>query len=253
MSENEMYSDRFQAPAAVTAYELEEYGLGSYSSRVWQWQQPVLEQIVRAARCQRSGPTRLLDFACGTGRVLTSVEALVEEATGIDISENMAALARQKCRRAQVWVGDILRQPELLGKDYDLVTVFRFLLNAEPAQRRQVLSQLRAVVREPEGLLVANVHGNSRSLRHPAILWRRWRSRSQPAGTMLNEMSPAEARTLLHECGFRVVRQFGFGVLPPTLYRTPLRGPAAAVDKLLAGDNLWRDYSIDMMFVCQPC
>ena len=45
---------------------------------------------------------------------------------------------------------------------------------------------------------------------------------------MLNELSPAGAQRLLAESGFEIVRQFGFGLLPPTLYRTPLRRAAAA-------------------------
>jgi hypothetical protein len=66
-------------------------------------------------------------------------------------------------------------------------------------------------------------------------------------------MSPAETKTLLRESGFQVVRQFGFGILPPTFYRTPLRRVAAAADRLLAGDHWWNDRSIDMLFVCRPC
>jgi ubiquinone/menaquinone biosynthesis C-methylase UbiE len=253
MPETTSYSARFQDPAAVAAYESKEYGTASYASYVWQWQRPVVEQIIKTRQQERNTPSRLLDFACGTGRVLACVETLVDTAEGIDISENMVALARAKCRKAQFKVGDILSQPGLLQHDYDFITAFRFLLNVEPAARRAVLRKLREVARQPDSLLLINVHGNSRSLRHPAILWRRWRERTQPTGAMLNEMSPDEARTLLRECGFQVVRQFGFGILPPTLYRTPLRGPAAMVDRFFAGDNLWRDGAIDMMFVCQPC
>jgi hypothetical protein len=88
---------------------------------------------------------------------------------------------------------------------------------------------------------VVNVHGNSHSLRHPAIVWRRWRERSHPTGAMLNEMPPGETRMLLCECGFQVVRQFGFGMLPPTVYRTPLRKFALVVDKTLAGDRWCND------------
>lgn len=253
MPETTSYSKRFQDPAAVADYESKEYGAESYASHVWQWQRPVIEQIIREFQRTRTAPTRLLDFACGTGRVLACVESLVDAAEGIDISENMIALARAKCRKAQFKVGDILSQPSLLQKNYDLITAFRFLLNVEPATRGQVLRKLREALREPDGLLLLNVHGNSQSLRHPAILWRRWREGPQPTGAMLNEMSPAETKTLLRGCGFQVVRQSGFGILPPTLYRTPLRRPAAAVDKLFAGENLWRNCSIDMMFTCQPC
>ena len=70
---------------------------------------------------------------------------------------------------------------------------------------------------------------------------------------MLNEMSPAETKALLRAGGFQIVRQFGFGILPPTFYRTPLRGAVAAVDKFFAGENRWCDCSIDMLFVCRPC
>jgi SAM-dependent methyltransferase len=253
MSEATSYSSRFQDPADVEAYESKEYGPGSYASLVWEWQRPVLEQILRDFQRGRQAPVRLLDFACGTGRVLACLESQVAAAEGVDISETMVALARAKCSRAQFKVGDILAQPQLLQKNYDLITAFRFLLNVEPALRRRVLGKLREVLREPDGLLIVNVHGNSRSLRHPAILWRRWREALRPAGAMLNEMSPAVTKELLRASGFQIMRHLGFGILPPTLYRTPLRRPAAVVDELLAGENPWRSCSIDMMFVCRPC
>ena len=240
------YSKRFQQSDAVAAYEAKEYGFGSYSAQVWQWQKPVVENILREFRQSYPAPVHLLDFACGTGRVLASVESLVDFADGIDISENMVAVARTKCGKARLQVGDIMTQPELLLEKYGVITCFRFLLNVEPELRLRALQRLREVICAPDGLLVVNVHGNSRSLRHPAILWRRWRERAQSTDAMLNEMSPTEARHLLRECGFQVVRQFGFGILPPTFYRTPLRGLAAAVDKSLAGDNCCNDYGIDL-------
>ena len=246
------YSDRFQEKDVVADYDAKEYGAGSYSSFIWGLQRPVLEKILADFRRTQSGPVRLLDFACGTGRVIACLEPLVDAAEGVDISDNMVDVARKKCRTAQLKVGDVLSQPELLGKKYEVITSFRFLLNAEPELRSRVLKTLRAVLRAPDGLLVVNVHGNSRSLRHPAIVWRRWRERTQNTGAMLNELSPEATKKLLRESGFQIVRQFGFGMLPPTLYRTPLRGPAAAVDKFFAGENRWSDRSIDLLFVCRP-
>ena len=233
-------------------YESKEYGAGSYASSIWNWQRPVVEKTLADFRQQSSRPIRLLDFACGTGRVISALENQVDTAVGIDISENMVAVARGKCRAAQLRVGDILAQPELLGKNYDVITAFRFLLNVEPELRAKILRRLREVVSEPNGLLIVNVHGNSRSLRHPAIIWRRWREGSQKSGAMLNEMSPTETKQLLRASGFEIVRQFGFGILPPTLYRTPLRRLAAAADGALAGEHWWNDYAIDMLFVCRP-
>jgi SAM-dependent methyltransferase len=251
MSETTRYSSRFQDRSSVQDYESKEYGASSYSSVVWQWQRPVVEKLIQEFRRGRTGPIRLLDFACGTGRVTSALEPLVDETLGVDISKNMVALARAKCSKAQLKVGDILAQPDLLEGNFDLITAFRFLLNVEPQMRRRVLRRLHEVIR-PDGWLIVNVHGNSRSLRHPAILWRRWRERGQKTDAMLNEMSPAETRKLLAECGFQIVHQPGFGMLPPTLYRTPLRGLATVVDRSLAGKDCCKDVSIDMMFVCRP-
>ncbi len=246
------YADRFQQKDAVAAYEAAEYGAESYSSSIWRLQRPVLEQVIKDFRAGRPGPVRLLDFACGTGRVLSALEPLVEAADGVDISENMVAVARSKCTKAHLQVGDVLAHPELLQPAYDLISCFRFVLNTEPALRARVLRRLRQVLRAPDGRLLVNVHGNARSLRHPAIVWRRWRERGAPGNVMLNELSPVEAKRLLADSGFEIVRQFGFGLLPPTLYRTPLRRVAAAVDRAGAGDRPWNDCSIDMLFVCRP-
>ena len=246
------YAQRFQAKEDVAAYDQKEYKAGSYSSCIWDLQRPLLAKLFLERQAELHRPLALLDFACGTGRVMASLEPLAGAAEGVDISPEMVAVARTKCAKARFHVGDILTQPELLQKNYDFITAFRFLLNVEPAVRRRVLSRLREVIRAPEGRLVVNVHGNSRSLRHPAILWRRWRVRREASGEMLNEMAPDETRGLLRDCGFQVVSQFGFGMLPPTLYRTPLRSVAWAADKALAGDRWGKDWAIDLLFVCRP-
>jgi SAM-dependent methyltransferase len=245
------YAERFQQESDVAFYEAAEYGAESYATAIWQLQRPVLENLVKDFSTAQTGPVRLLDFACGTGRVLSALEPLVGAADGVDISENMVAVARGKCPKARLLVGDILAQTELLQGTYDLITCFRFVLNAEPGLRGRVLRRLRQVLRAPDGLLLVNVHGNSRSLRHPAIVWRRWREHGGNGRTMLNEMSPAAAKQLLAESGFEVVQQIGFGVLPPTLYRTPLRRMVAAVDRTFACGNFWPDRAIDILFVCR--
>ena len=246
------YSERFQDSLSVADYESKEYGAGSYASCIWDLQRPVAEKILTDFRRTHSQPVRLLDFACGTGRVISQLEKFADVAEGIDISENMVAVARGKCRTATLHVGDILALPEWPQKKFDVITAFRFLLNVEPEMRGKILRRLREALVEPRGLLIVNVHGNSRSLRHPAIVWRRWRERSQKSGAMLNEMSPGETRRLLRASGFEVVRQFGFGILPPTFYRTPLRKLAAAADRSLAGENGLNNFAIDMLFVCRP-
>ena len=246
------YASRFQPQAAVEFYEAGEYAPNSYASHIWQMQRPALTGILKNLRTAHSGPLRLLDFACGTGRVLSALEPLVDSADGVDISENMVAVARTRCRQSRLLVGDVLASPKLLQPEYDLISCFRFLLNVEPELREKVLCRLRQVLRAPDGRLLVNVHGNAHSLRHPAILWRRRRARSANTGEMLNELSATAARQLLRNSGFEIVQELGFGILPPTLYRTPLRPAAAAFDRLLAGENFLSRWAIDILFVCRP-
>ena len=108
-------------------------------------------------------PVRLLDFACGSGRILSFVEGLVSTAEGVDISTGMAEVAQQRCTSATIRVGNILEDPGLLQPPYDIITCFRFLLNVENSIRRSSLRRLREVIRTPGGLLLINIHGNSRS------------------------------------------------------------------------------------------
>jgi SAM-dependent methyltransferase len=244
------YAERFQPPDNAAAYDAAEYGADSYSSAVWRWQRPVVEKIVAEFCAAQKTPVRLLDFACGTGRVLSALEPLAVSADGVDISASMVARARERGVKARLLVGDILAEPDLLAPEYDLISCFRFLLNAEPELRRRVLRRLREVLRTPGGRLLVNLHGNARSLRHPAIVWRR--RRRTDADEMLNEMTPAAVEALLAECGFAVERRLGFGVLPPTFYRTPLRPAADWADRRLSGENPWSRFAIDLLYVCRP-
>ncbi len=249
------YSSRFREPAEVAFYERGEYGPDSYASFIWQLQKPFLEKAVEEFRRKRPGPIHLLDFACGTGRIVSCLEPLVDVAEGVDLSEQMIEVARKKCLKARLQVGDIVANPGLLREKYEVITCFRFILNVEPEIRSGALQRLRGVIREPHGLLFANVHGNSRSSRHPAILWKKWRARHAAAGgagVLLNEMSPAQAKQLLWDNGFQIIQQMGFGVMPRTAYRTPLRVVAAAIDRFFARRQWCKNGSVDLLFVCQP-
>lgn len=244
------YAERFQPPESAAAYDRAEYAAGSYATAAWRWQRPAVEKIVADFCAAQARPVRLLDFACGSGRVLAALEPLVGSADGVDISASMVARARERCPKSRLLVGDILADQNLLAPEYDFISCFRFLLNAEPGLRRRVLRRLREALRSPGGLLLVNVHGNARSLRHPAIAWRRWRG--APPGQMLNEMSPAEMKALFAESGFAIERQLGFGLLPPALHRTPLRPAADWFDRALSGATPWAGWSVDLLCVCRP-
>jgi SAM-dependent methyltransferase len=249
------YQERFERTADVESYALKEYGPDSYSSFIWDLEKPLLQSILARQRSQ-CGRIRQLDFACGTGRILSFTENLVDESEGVDISSAMISRAKQCCRKSKVSVGDIVRDHSLACHRYDVITAFRFFLNAEDSVRRAVLQALRARINNEHGLLVADVHGNSCSLRHLTLAYRKWRSKdlsSQLLGeTMLAESGLDEIVQFFRAGGFAVREHFGFGILPQFVYRTPAAFLARWLDRAFAASPLTKKISINLVFVCTP-
>ena len=106
--------------------------------------------------------SRYLDFASGTGRITETVSPLVGESIGVDISDSMLRIARQKCPAVRFLCMDIAHDSEDLGQ-FDLATSFRFFGNAEDDLRRTVLRALARLIR-PGGHLIVNSHRNPRAL-----------------------------------------------------------------------------------------
>lgn len=182
-----------------------------------------------------------LDFACGTGRILSVLEQNVGAASGVDISEGMADMARERCSKSTVSVGDITSDGSLVATPVDLVTSFRFFLNAEDDLRRDVLRALRSRLKSG-GALIANFHLNPHSL---AGLHVRLSALGRTKKRRMLSLRAVEE--LLANEGFKVERVRGYGYLGPrrerlvfpwlqskvetTLARLPL--PAAVAENFL--------------------
>jgi SAM-dependent methyltransferase len=250
------YQKRFRPEAEVKNYDLQEYAPDSYSSFIWELEKPWLSSILQ---CQKSklGSVSLLDFACGTGRILSFAEQFVDSSDGVEVSAAMLERAADVCQTSRLLFGNIIEDAALAHRRYDVITAFRFLLNAEDPLRRAALQALRERIDDGHGLLVANVHGHSFSLRHLALACRRWRNARGPASdcggsVMLNELSFAEIAALFRDTGFEIESYYGFGIFPQFVYRTPAASLAKSIDRLSAGRRWARKFSIDLMFVCRP-
>jgi SAM-dependent methyltransferase len=66
-----------------------------------------LDRVKRVADCIESGST-ILDVGCGVGLALSILSECGLQPTGIDVSQRMAELARQRCPRAKVIHKDFL-------------------------------------------------------------------------------------------------------------------------------------------------
>ena len=183
------------------------YAQGYYHYQWDQIEKPILAKLVEEQRIR--GARSLLDFACGCGRILSFCESSFETAWGVDVSESMLAEARQVCQTSSLFQQDMTVIP--LERTFDVVTAFRFFLNAEPTLRSEALRSIHQAL-NPEGVLIANVHVNSLS-----ILGHVYRLRNAVHGrTIANTLSFRAFESTLQANGFQIERTIWYGFLPRT-------------------------------------
>lgn len=124
------------------------------------WERRHLGEIVKGLF--PAGVPRYLDFACGTGRITTTVAPLSRESVAVDISPSMIEVAKRKLPATAFHLGDLTQDALDIGV-FDLITSFRFFGNAQSDLREKAL---RALVQRlaPGGYLVINNHRNPRAL-----------------------------------------------------------------------------------------
>jgi SAM-dependent methyltransferase len=229
------------APGAGQRYDAL-FAEDRYDGWIWEKEQEVLRGIVRAYATP--GHFRLLDFACGTGRVLQFLEPLAREAVGVDVSSEMLRLAAGNVRQARLINADITRDRALLGDQFDLITAFRFFLNANDGLRRDALTALRDMLRDG-GVLVANIHVNLWSLKLPSHLFRRWVRRQSINATSIRSMTH-----LFHDHGFRVIRVIGVGWCSPRIFTLVGKRWASRIEELLERVPILTRCATDVIYVC---
>jgi SAM-dependent methyltransferase len=211
------YRQQFSTVDNAQAYDEQEYGAGSYGQLLWQIEQAQLAQIFATFR-RTHAKVDVLDFAAGSGRILSFVERLSDSAVGIEISEQMAERARQRVERAPVLCRDITVPGAQIEGTYDIITAFRFILNAEPALRRSAMLALRQRLRDRSSLIIFNNHGNMWS--HKAILYPLHAARhGRGPKTSGNYLSHRQVTRLAKSVGLRVQRAYGCGVIGARLTR----------------------------------
>jgi ubiquinone/menaquinone biosynthesis C-methylase UbiE len=109
----------------------------------------------------RQGAKRILDVGCGTGELAVRLAKEGFLVTGVDLSENMLAIAQAKAEAQQVTI-EFFQQnmTELKGfSSFDCVTIFCDSLNylLEESEVRQTFSRIYELLRE-DGLLLFDVH-----------------------------------------------------------------------------------------------
>ena len=155
------------------------------------------------------------------------------------------SIAKIKVKNARLVVGGVSENDDILAPYYDVITLFRFILNAEPLLRNKVMNCLACHLHDPEDRLIFNVQGNKHDLRHLTIKWR------PRHGERINEMTYKEIRQVVEYCGLEIESWYGFGVFPPLLHRSWLASLMRVLDKIFATLLFMKWDSYDLLFVCR--
>lgn len=157
--------------------------------------------------------TKVLDAACGTGRISSLLCARGYDLTSTDISEDMLAVARERLNAAAEQVifekADIYNLP-FPADHFDCVTCIRLFQHLSPDERASALSELRRVTKRH---VIVNVTYHS-SYYGALRRLRQWVGRYAPRYSC----SEAELRAATQAAGLRVVKR----IFPQPLYNANL-------------------------------
>lgn len=225
-------------------YEQNLYGDASYDSLMWGIEKIHIEREIKALSTK---PVKYLDFACGTGRILSFVEKFADESVGVDVSESMLDIARGKIKKARVINCDLTMQDVLKGETYNLITAFRFFLNAQEELRQKVMVLLSGKLSD-NGIFIFNNHGNLMSYHLLTVLLGKLGIKK----VTLNHMSYFKVRKLIRNAGLKTIKVHGVGLVPSSVYRLlrPWERHVVKLDAALSRNQILKYFTRHMMFIC---
>lgn len=169
---------------------------------LWEREKKVLGSILDRGLVR--SPVRHLDFACGTGRILSYLSSRVGSSTGIDVSPSMLECCRVACPKSKLVQADITKEQVLPSSSFDLITAFRFFPNAQDELRRSALKSLTKLL-APGGILVFNNHKHAGSIAFRFL---------KKYGRARRIMYFDEVQRLLQGAGMKIVETHSIGCLP---------------------------------------
>ena len=128
-------------------YDRMNHGMSLGIDRLWRW------RFVRRLAKQLEPGAAVLDLACGTGDLTKALSNKGYHVTGLDISAEMMAIGREKCRYLSPKPNFVLGSAEQIpfpDASFDAVTIAFGLRNFD--HRAQCLAEIRRVLK-PGGRL----------------------------------------------------------------------------------------------------
>lgn len=240
------YRREFEDLSQAQRYDALQYAAHSWSTLLGDLERSFLHQaLARPDFVPRR--ERYLDFACGTGRVTEMMSARFSHSVGIDISAAMLDRARMRVPSAHFVQGDVITTPELAGDGYDLLTSFRFLLNADDSDRVPALKWMRSRLREDSSRIIVNNHANFWS--HKAVSHALRRLRQGSRGTTGNVLSHKEMVRLVDASGLSIRSVYGVGFLGGHVLRVVPFDKMSRLQHMLNGAPVLQKFAENQIYV----
>jgi ubiquinone/menaquinone biosynthesis C-methylase UbiE len=242
LENNKNYRDSHKKPGK--GYEYDEKFVAGHRGYLWESERRVLKSIL--SNKISTSESVYLDFACGTGRLISVMEDYVDESVGIDISDSMLAEARKKVRKSKLYLGDITERDPFVGRKFDFITAFRFFPNAEDELRKAALKTLSEKL-SAEGRLVFNNHKNRYSI--VGIVMRIY---CRLRGATFRTMTLSEIEELTKSCGLKVEEIHHLSVFPGYEWLMIMpRSWYLFFDRMLANIKILKYVALDHIVVCK--
>lgn len=206
-------------------YDTNLYKKGTYDHSLWLIEQEILSYIFKKYNISNS--KTILDFACGTGRVSEFIEKLwFKNIFGFDVSEEMLKIAKTKLNNVQIENININSDNiSIYEKKFDIITSFRFFLNAEHTLREQSFNSLYKLLND-DGILIFNIHWNKNSLRYFYVQMRYFYKkilsfllrREEEIFTYRNQLSISEIKNYLNNAHYKIEEIISYSFLTKIIY-----------------------------------
>lgn len=228
-------------------YENVVYDADSYSSVIWKFERKILDKYLALLKTKNTN-LNCLDFACGTGRIIKYLEMRLDYNNcliGIDISGHMLKIAKSKVSHSQLINADITQNDVISNQTFDLITAFRFFLNAQPLLRENAMLLLKSKLKNNNSILIFNIHGNKYSYRLITVMI------FKILGKKLQQLSYWEVENFIEKNDLEVVDSYGIGFVPRFMYRFLPNKVLCHIDNYIQSIPNIKYFGYNLLFVCR--
>jgi len=224
----------------------------SYRKYMWDWEQKVLKGILSE---KLNIESTILDFACGTGRILSFLKTQSKNVTGVDVSDAMLEVSTKDHPELEIIKADITRDNVFLGKrQFDVISSFRFFLNAQNDLRLEVLNALHPLLKD-DGIFIFNNHGNALglgTLMGKGVVTVKNIFRPSDDQYTFNLLSHAKIKSLLKETGFEIIEVHHRSVFPILNEQTKFDvSKIEGLEDWFSSKTVFQPFARNIIYVCK--